>query len=94
MTNHNLDAYEQDILDSVEKDEWQSKGHIQERLTELQDFLRHEKKKAVSIRLSENDLYELKKGVWKMVCPIKILFKCWCINILQIKYILMFHENR
>jgi len=61
MNNDNLNEFEQDILDSIESDEWQSKGNIQERLAELQGFLRHEKKKAVSIRLSENDLYELKR---------------------------------
>ena len=61
MTNDTLDTFEQDILNSVENDKWQSKGDIQERLAELQGFLKHEKKKAVSIRLSENDLYELKR---------------------------------
>ncbi len=64
MTNHKFDAFEQEILNSVENDEWQSKGNIKERLTELQNYLKHEKKKAISIRLSENDLYELKgKGL-------------------------------
>jgi predicted DNA binding CopG/RHH family protein len=57
----NLDDEEQAILDSVENGEWQSKGHIKERMAELQHYLKHEKKKAVSIRLSENDLYELKR---------------------------------
>jgi len=61
MKNLNLDGFEQDILDSVENNEWQSKGDINTRLIELQGFLKNEKKKAVSIRLSENDLYELKK---------------------------------
>ena len=61
MTNHNFDAFEQEILKSVENDEWKSKGNITERLAELQGYLKHEKKKAVSIRLSENDLYELKR---------------------------------
>jgi predicted DNA binding CopG/RHH family protein len=61
MKNLNLDEFEQDILDTVENDEWQSKGDIKPRLAELQSFLKHEKKKAVSIRLSENDLYELKR---------------------------------
>ena len=61
MSNDNLDKFEQNILDSVESDEWHSKGNIQERLAELQSFLKHEKKKAVSVRLSENDLYELKR---------------------------------
>ncbi len=61
MKNVNLDNFEQDILDSVENNEWQSKGDIKTRLTELQGFLKNEKKKAISIRLSENDLYELKR---------------------------------
>jgi predicted DNA binding CopG/RHH family protein len=61
MTELNLDDFEHDILDSVENDEWRSKGDIQGRLAELQGFLKHEKKKSVSIRLSENDLYELKR---------------------------------
>jgi predicted DNA binding CopG/RHH family protein len=92
MTKLNLDTFEQDILDSVENDEWRSKGNIQERLVELQGFLKHEKKKSVSIRLSENDLYALKKKDWKMACGIKILFKFWCTNIRPTKFILMFHE--
>lgn len=61
MKSLNLDDFEQDILDSVENDEWQSQGDISTRLIELQHFLKNEKKRAVSIRLSENDLYELKR---------------------------------
>ena len=61
MTHHSLDAFEQDILHSVENDEWHSTGNIKERVVELQHYLKHEKKKAISIRLSENDLYELKR---------------------------------
>ena len=38
-----------------------TKGNIEGRLSELQRYLKHEKKKAVSIRLSEHDLYELKR---------------------------------
>jgi hypothetical protein len=43
MKNLNLDKFEQDILDSVENNEWQSKGDIKMRLTELQGFLKNEK---------------------------------------------------
>lgn len=56
-----LDDEEQAILDSVEAGEWQSKGKLNERVAELQAYLKKEKKKAVSVRLSENDLYELKR---------------------------------
>jgi predicted DNA binding CopG/RHH family protein len=56
-----LDDEEQALLDSVEAGEWQSKGQLNERVAELQAYLKREKKKAVSVRLSENDLYELKR---------------------------------
>ena len=56
-----LDDEEQAILDSVEAGEWQSKGQLESRINELQAYLKQEKKKAVSVRLSENDLYELKR---------------------------------
>jgi len=46
MKNSNLDNFEQEILDTVENNEWQSKGDIKARLTELQGFLKNEKKKS------------------------------------------------
>ena len=59
--NIKLDAEEQELLASVDAGEWRSKGHIGERIIELQTYLKQEKKKAISIRLPENDLYELKR---------------------------------
>ncbi|MFK5938629.1 MAG: hypothetical protein QM497_09580 [Sulfurimonas sp.] len=56
-----LDEYEQDILLSVESGEWESKNNTDERLIELQSFIKNQKKKAISIRVNENDIYELKK---------------------------------
>jgi predicted DNA binding CopG/RHH family protein len=56
-----LDDFEKDILESVEHDNWVSKGDLTERIEELQGYLSNQKKKAISIRISENDLYELKK---------------------------------
>ena len=61
MNPINLDDEEKAILESVENDKWQSKSNIEERIAELQHYLKHEKKKAISVRLSENDLYELKR---------------------------------
>ena len=46
--NNDLDEYEQDILDSVESDEWQSKENIQQRQVELQHFLRNETKQELA----------------------------------------------
>jgi len=57
----NLDDYEQDILQSVENNEWESKGNINDRLKQIQSYIKNQKKKAISIRISENDIYELKK---------------------------------
>ncbi len=64
-----LDAYEADILQSVENDEWQSRGDIDSRVKELQSYLKHQKKKAISIRVSENDIYELKKKALESGVP-------------------------
>jgi len=57
----NLDEYEQDILQSVENGEWESKNNVNDRLLELQSYIKNQKKKAISIRINENDIYELKK---------------------------------
>ena len=56
-----LDEFEKEILESVEQGEWKSKGNLQERIKELQSYLSNQKKKAISIRIPENDLYALKK---------------------------------
>jgi len=69
-----LDDFEKDILESVENNEWQSKGDLGKRTKELQSYLKNQKKKAISIRISKSDFYELKKYT-KMQFHIKILFK-------------------
>ena len=56
-----LDDFEKDILESVESDEWVSKGNLEKRTEALQGYLSNQKKKAISIRISESDLYKLKK---------------------------------
>jgi predicted DNA binding CopG/RHH family protein len=56
-----LDEYETELLQSVENGEWQSYGNIDERMKELQSYVKNQKKKVISIRISENDIYELKK---------------------------------
>ena len=56
-----LDEYEADILQSVENGEWQTRGDVNKRVKELQSYIKNQKKKAISIRIAENDIYELKK---------------------------------
>ena len=71
----NLDEYEQDILQSVENGEWESKKNIDKRLLELQSYVKHQKKKAISIRVSENDIYELKKKALENGVPYQNLIQ-------------------
>lgn len=71
----NLDEYEQDILQSVENGEWESKNNIDERLLELQSYIKHQKKKAISIRVNENDIYELKKKALENGVPYQNLIQ-------------------
>ena len=65
----NLDEYEQDILQSVENGEWESKNNTDDRLLELQSYIKYQKKKAISIRVNENDIYELKKKALENSIP-------------------------
>ena len=71
----NLNEFELDILNSVENGEWESKGDITERAKELQSIIKHQKKKAISIRISENDLYELKKKSLESSIPYQNLIQ-------------------
>lgn len=70
-----LDNFEKDILQSVESGEWKSKNNKQERLKELQSYIKNEKKKAISLRLSENDIYELKKKALQNSIPYQNLLQ-------------------
>ena len=65
----NYDEFEKEILESVEGGEWTSKGNLNERTKELQSFIKNQKKKAISIRVSENDIYELKKKALENSIP-------------------------
>ena len=65
----NLDEYEKDILQSVENGEWKSRGNIDNRIKELQSYIKNQKKKAISIRVGENDIYELKKKALESGLP-------------------------
>jgi len=71
----NLDECEQDILQSVENGEWKSKSNIDNRLIELQSSIKHQKKKAISIRVNENDIYELKKKALENSIPYQNLIQ-------------------
>ncbi len=84
-----LDEYEQDILQSVENGEWKSKNNIDTRLLELQSYIKNQKKKAISLRINENDIYELKKKALENSIPyqnlIQILIHQFVINKIDLK---------
>ncbi len=83
-----LDEYETDILQSVENDEWQSRSNIDNRIKELQSYVKNQKKKAISIRVGENDIYELKKKALESGVPyqniIQMLIHQFASNKIQI----------
>ena len=68
-----LDAYEEDILTSVENDEWVKSPNVPKRTAELQQVVKSMKKKPLSIRVAENDLYELKKRALESGIPYQVL---------------------
>lgn len=70
-----LDKFEKDILQSVESEEWESKNNKEDRLKELQSYIKNQKKKAISIRINENDIYELKKKALENSIPYQTLIQ-------------------
>ncbi len=64
-----LDIDEQELLKSVESGEWKSKNNTSERLKELQGIIKNQNKKAISIRVNQNDIYELKKRAMENSIP-------------------------
>ncbi len=70
-----LDDYENDILESVKNGEWVSKGSVDERLKALQSYIKNQNKKAISIRINENDIYELKKKALENSIPYQNLIQ-------------------
>lgn len=64
-----LDDYENELLESVENGEWVSKGNVDERIKALQSYIKNQNKKAISIRVNENDIYELKKKALENSIP-------------------------
>lgn len=64
-----LDEYENELLESVENGEWVSKGNVDERIKALQAYIKNQNKKAISIRVNENDIYELKKKALENSIP-------------------------
>jgi len=84
-----LDDYEKELLQSVENDEWISRGNTDTRIKELQSYIKNQKKKAISIRIGENDIYALKKRALESGLPyqniIQLLIHQYATNKIQLK---------
>jgi predicted DNA binding CopG/RHH family protein len=70
-----LDNYEKDILDGVENGEWESTNNTKEVESNILNILKHQKKKSISIRLPENDIYEVKKKGLELGIPYQNLIQ-------------------
>jgi predicted DNA binding CopG/RHH family protein len=72
---NNLTEEEKDILESFEKGEWHSKGNIEQRKKELQEYAQNtlKKGKRINIKISENDLEAIKIMALDEGIPFKIL---------------------
>jgi len=68
-----LDEFEKEILESVENNEWISKDNIDKRKKELKSYIK--KKKAISIRVNESDIYEIKKKALENGVPYQNLIQ-------------------
>ncbi len=72
---NNLDKDEKELLDSFEKDEWQSVPNISKRKAELKEYARAtiRKDRRVNIRISERDLKELQRMALREGLPYQTL---------------------
>ena len=72
---NNLDKDEKELLDSFEKDEWQSVPNISKRKAELKEYARAtiRKDRRVNIRISERDLKELQRIALREGLPYQTL---------------------
>ena len=60
-----LDEFEKELLESIENEEWQSRGDINERKRELQSYIKSQKKRKLSIEIDESDLVKLQEKASK-----------------------------
>ena len=72
---NNLDKDEKELLDSFEKDEWQSVPNISKRKAELKEYAQAtiRKDRRVNIRISERDLKELQRIALREGLPYQTL---------------------
>ena len=75
MKDYKLDKEEQELLDSIENDEWVSVDNLQLKIKEHQEIAKNtlKKDKRINIRLSSFDLEALKTNAVEMGLPYQTL---------------------
>jgi len=75
MKNYKLDAEEQELLDSLQNDEWESISNLEDEIKTHQGIAKNtlRKDKRINIRLSANDLEALKTNAVELGLPYQTL---------------------
>ena len=75
MKDYKLDKEEQELLKSIENDEWVSVDNLQDEIKEHQEIAKNslKKDKRINIRLSSFDLEALKTNAVEMGMPYQTL---------------------
>lgn len=75
MKNYELDIEEQELLKSLENDEWESIPNLEDEIKSHQEIAKNtlRKDKRINIRLSTNDLEALKTNAVELGLPYQTL---------------------
>jgi len=75
MKSYKLDIYEQELLDSLENEEWESVPNLEDEIKLHQEIAKNtlRKDKRINIRLSANDLEALKTQAVELGLPYQTL---------------------
>ena len=75
MKSYKLDIYEQELLDSLENEEWESVPSLEDEIKLHQEIAKNtlRKDKRINIRLSANDLEALKTQAVELGLPYQTL---------------------
>jgi predicted DNA binding CopG/RHH family protein len=75
MIDHKLDKEEQELLESIESEEWQSVDNLEDEIKKHREIAKNtlKKDKRINIRLSSNDLQMLKTTAVELGMPYQTL---------------------
>ena len=75
MKNYELDTEEQELLESLENDEWESIANLEDEIKAHKEIAKNtlRKDKRINIRLSTNDLEALKSNAVELGLPYQTL---------------------